>query len=645
MDIDGFLRVGSVIPTVRPADIEYNVRALTESVLKLADAGAEVIVTPELGVTGYTCADLFGQTLLLRAAVEGLERIISDTSDIQALTAIGLPLEVDGALYNCAALICRGRLLAVIPKSAIPNYGEFYERRWFVSGANIPIRNIQVGERQVPFGTRILIRSGCAVVGTEICEDLWIPSPPSVQAACAGANIILNLSASNDVVGKHRYLRSLISQQSARLRVAYLYASAGFGESSTDLVFGGNAFIAEDGRMLAEAERFQIKPREIVADIDVELLQHERMHTGHFSAGDTGYQVIDADFAALSESKSELLRCVESMPFVPSGSDDNCKEIASIQASGLARRLAQLGGAKAVVGISGGLDSTLALLVTVRSFDMLGLSRKDIFAITMPGFATSGRTHTNAIELMRLLGVTSVEIPISRAATEHLRDLGHDLTTTDATYENAQARERTQVLMDYANMVGGIVIGTGDLSELALGWCTYNGDQMSMYGVNASVPKTLVRYLVRYFAHEMGDKNLSVVLEDILDTPVSPELIPDDKRRDKISQKTEDIIGPYELHDFFLFHVLRHGFSPSKIYRLARIAFGGAYTDEIILKWLQNFYKRFFTQQFKRSCMPDGPKVGSVCLSPRGDWRMPSDVTARLWLNDLQQLCADHDTE
>ncbi len=634
MDRDGFARIAAVVPEVRVADVAFNEKALSEAIRRAADAGAEVIVTPELGLTGYSCGDLFLQQPLLDQAEEALGRLIAASAGWHALVAVGLPVRHHGLLYNCAAVLCRGTLHGLVPKTWLPEYGEYYEKRWFAPGMPGISEISFAGETYIPLGTRQLFQSGQLVVGVEICEDLWTPIPPSSYAAQAGANLILNLSASNEVAGKHAYLLDLLRQQSARLRCAYAYASAGFGESSSDVVYSGNGIVAENGRILASTERFSLDSRMALADVDIQLLDHDRARAGHrpVQAQDT---FINQTFALGGRpiAPHALLRPIARRPFVPAPGSDRCEEISSIQVCGLARRLRQLGGCTSVIGVSGGLDSTLALLVAVGAYDLLSLGRERIHAVTMPGFATTGRTHSNARILCEKLGVSFAEIPIGQAAADHLRALGHDGVTTDVTYENAQARERTQVLMDYSNKLGGIVIGTGDLSELALGWCTYNGDHMSMYGVNASVPKTLVRHLIRHYADKLPE--LSAVLQDILDTPVSPELVPA-KEGDRIAQLTEDLVGPYELHDFFLYNMVRNGYSPRKIRRLALQAFHGIYTPDIIDKWLRVFYRRFFAQQFKRNCLPDGPKVGSVCLSPRGDWRMPADASAYLWLNDLE---------
>lgn len=634
---DGYIRIAAAAPDVHLGNVDANVKAILKSCTKALSKGADIILTPELSLTGYTCADLFFQHKLLNEAMQGLIALAS--SEIAAMTTIvvGLPMEYCGAIYNCAAVVDVGKIVAIVPKTYIPNYGEFYEKRWFASGKNIPLRTtVKIDGYEIPFGTDILLRKYEALVGVEICEDLWVPAPPSVEMALAGASVILNLSATNEVAGKHEYLRSLIMQQSARLRCAYIYASAASGESSTDLVFTGNAIIAENGHILSESKRFENAPLLKIADVDIQLLTADRMHATTFAdtasnANAIGkYRIVKLSHSLEMKGVSNvmrLLRKLNPMPFVPASDshrDQRCREIINIQTEGLRRRIAHLGNARLVVGISGGLDSTLALLVAVNAIDRQRLPRTNITGITMPGFGTTHRTKTNADRLMECLGVQPLEIPIARAAAGHLEDIGHSLDMHDITYENAQARERTQVLMDYANKIGGIVIGTGDLSELALGWCTYNGDQMSMYGVNASIPKTLVRWLVRWFADTASSTTLASTLYDILDTPVSPELIPASEDG-SISQKTEEIVGPYELHDFFLYNLLRHGYAPEKIARLACAAFEDEFDSLTIEKWLRVFLKRFYSQQFKRSCMPDGPKVGTICLSPRGDWRMPSD--------------------
>lgn len=642
----GFFRVAAGIPEVEVADTEKNAISIISQARQAAEAGCKVIVFPELSVTAYTCADLFRQSLLRQRTEEALFKIAADCADLDILIAVGAPLRNDGALYNCAAVIYGGNIIGVVPKTYIPNYSEFYEKRWFASGAEVLATEIEIGDIKVPFGPDLLFRTTDCIIGLEICEDLWVTNPPSSRLCLAGANLILNLSASDELIGKYDYLRSLIAQQSARCRCAYAYSSAGFGESSTDLVFAGHALIAEDGEILDSSERFSIEPQLAIADIDLDKLSHDRELTGSYHdcaiiTGDISPVIIDFGVNELDETgPAELMRKVDPQPFVPSNFDqlnERCAEIVNIQALGLMRRLKFTHCRNLVIGISGGLDSTLALLIAVRAFDRLGIPRSGITGITMPGFGTTDRTHTNASDLMRLLGITSKEIPIGDAVMQHFADIEHDSTLHDVTYENSQARERTQILMDYANKCGGMVLGTGDLSELALGWCTYNGDQMSMYGVNAGVPKTLVKYLVSWFARNAESDELAGALADIVDTPISPELTPADSFG-MIAQKTEDLVGPYELHDFFIYNAIRRGFSPKKIYYLAKIAFDDKYDSDTIRHWLKVFYRRFFSQQFKRSCMPDGPKVGSISLSPRGDWRMPSDASATIWLEECEEL-------
>lgn len=635
----GYVRVGAGVPNLKIADLEFNKERIIEMVADASAKGVRILVMPELGVTGYTCADLFEQPLLLRKAEEAVLSIAEATKDLEIAFAVGCPVIAEGRRYNCAVMIGGGKVLGIVPKSHIPNYGEFYEKRWFESGARIKDDYLEFGERTVAFGTDFLFDVYGVKVGIEICEDLWVPVPPSCRLAQAGADIILNLSASDELIGKHDYLLRLISQQSARCRCAYVYSSAGWGESSTDLVFAGNAIIAEDGSILDSERRFFTEPTISMKDVDVEKLRNDRTRFSTYYDGCDSFPEIGIIKSGLeSESETDLNPYVDPLPFVPNDEaklNEHCEEIINIQARGLMQRLNAISCKNAVIGISGGLDSTLALLVTVRAFDLLHLDRKGITGITMPGMATTSRTHNNAVGLMEELGVTSLEIPIGKAVAQHFSDIGQDPDKYDVTYENSQARERTQILMDYANKVNGIVIGTGDMSELALGWCTYNGDHISMYGVNASVPKTLVKYLVKWFSTEFGEK-ASKILLDIFDTPISPELVPSGK--DTITQKTEDLVGPYELHDFFMYHLLRNSFAPRKIFWLSQKAFAGKYDDATLLKWLRNFYRRFFNQQFKRSCMPDGPKVGSVCLSPRGDWRMPSDASSALWLSEIAEL-------
>ena len=641
MDNYGFVKVAAAVPQVAVADCARNAERIVALAQQAARRGVELVAFPELAVTGYTCADLFLQPALLDAADEALGEIMRQTRKLPLALIVGLPLRHEDRLYNCAAVVAQGRLLGVVPKSYIPNYAEFYEARWFASGAGIEEERITAAGQEADFGTELTFAVNGAEFGIEICEDLWVASPPSSRLALNGAKLIFNLSASPEGVGKHTYLRELVAQQSARTHTAYVYCSAGFGESSTDLVFAGNGLIAENGTMLAQAARFSLDEQLTVADVDIERLEFERRRNTSFrmreEAGES--TVIEMELPDALKA-SALDRRVDPMPFVPADEahrSERCEEIFQIQSHGLARRLAHTGCRCAVVGISGGLDSTLALLVTVRTFDKLGLDRRGILGITMPGFGTTDRTYRNALKLMEGLGVTVREIPIRDACLQHFRDIGLPESDRSAAYENAQARERTQILMDVANMEGGLVIGTGDLSELALGWATYNGDQMSMYGVNASVPKTLVRHLVRWAADTERDGATRATLLDIIDTPVSPELLPAD-REGNIAQKTEDLVGPYELHDFFLYNFVRAGFRPAKIAFLAEQAFAGSYDRETIVKWLRVFFRRFFAQQFKRSAMPDGPKVGSVSLSPRGDWRMPSDASAALWLRELEEL-------
>ena len=640
---DGFIKAAAVTPKVQVADPEANAEEIIRLAAEAAAGGAKLIVFPELCITGYTCGDLFLQELLLRGAREALFRIIRETAGLDALMFAGLPWEKDGKLYNVAAAFQGGRLLGLVPKTCLPNYGEFYELRHFARGNKeadavwVDFGDGAEGD-YVPFGTKILFTCGelpGLAVAAEICEDVWVPDPPSIRHALAGATVIVNCSASDETTGKDVYREELIGGQSARLVCGYVYANAGEGESSQDLVFGGHNIIAENGKILSRSARF--KNETIYADLDIGRIVGERRRmTTFFSKSDEVYTEVGFH---LKKEETKLSRYIDPAPFVPDDHGDRqrrCEEIFSIQYLGLKKRLMHTRSQTAVVGISGGLDSTLALLVTVRAFDSLGLPRPGILGVTMPCFGTTDRTYRNACELVRRLGATLREVDIREAVTTHFRDIGHDSEKHDVTYENSQARERTQVLMDLANQSGGLVIGTGDMSELALGWATYNGDHMSMYGVNAGVPKTLVRHLVRYCADTCGDEGLAAVLLDVLDTPVSPELLP--PKDGVIAQKTEDLVGPYELHDFYLYYVLRFGFPPSKIYRLACRAFAGTYEEETIRGWLKTFYRRFFAQQFKRSCLPDGPKVGSVAVSPRGDLRMPSDACAALWLKELENL-------
>ena len=634
----GFLKVAAAIPAVKVADVDYNIVQIESLIAQAEGQGVEVMVFPELCLTGYSCQDLFREQLLIDKAEEGLLVLLDFTRKLDVVCIVGLPVQIGSLLYNCAAVIQGGTLLGVVPKTYLPNYGEFYEKRWFASADDLSPQDVYLAGSPVHITSEPVIFSTCdgARFGIEICEDVWAPTPPSNRLTLAGADIIFNLSASDELTGKHQYLRKLLCQQSARTMCGYVYASCGFGESTQDVVYGGNAMIMENGHLLCEGERFSFQPQIKIMQIDVERLQLERRTNSTFITAQSRVKCnpVNITCKPVMSRDFELVRPVDPHPFIPAEGkmQETCEEILNIQVAGLAKRLYHINGSKAVIGISGGLDSTLALLVTVKAFDKLGLDRRGIIGITMPGFGTTDRTHDNAVKLMKLLGVTAREISIAKAVTQHFQDIGHDAKVHDVTYENSQARERTQILMDVANRENAIVVGTGDLSELALGWATYNGDHMSMYGVNAGVPKTLVRHLVTFLAGEMATE----VLLDIVDTPISPELIPADEHGN-IRQKTEDLVGPYELHDFFLYYFLRFGFRPSKILVLARQAFKGTYDDEVIKRWLQTFCRRFFSQQFKRSCMPDGPKVGSVSLSPRGDWRMPSDASSALWLKDIER--------
>ena len=633
----GFVKVAAVTPDIRVADTAYNTENICRMIDETVKEGAKIIVFPELCVTGYTCSDLFTQDILLQDARKAMFEIAEYTTGKDALIFVGLPMAVDGELYNVAAALNQGRILGLTTKSFLPNYGEFYEMRQFRRGPG-KARMICLNGQEIPFGPQLLFAAEGMeelIVSAEICEDVWSPIPPSIQAAREGATVIVNCSASDETIGKASYRRSLIEGQSARLICGYIYANAGEGESTTDLVFGGHNIIAENGTTLAKSKRFENSA--IYTEIDVKRLLSERRKNTTFQTAEEKTLMRIPFEITIEETK--LTRVFSSRPFVPSVMSERtkrCEEILTIQAMGLKKRLAHAHAKSAVVGISGGLDSTLALLVSAKAFDALGMDRKGIVAVTMPCFGTTDRTYQNACKMSQKLGATLREIPVGAAVEQHFRDIGHDPEDHSVTYENSQARERTQVLMDVANQEGGIVIGTGDMSELALGWATYNGDHMSMYGVNASVPKTLVRHLVHYYADTCEDEELKRVLYDVLDTPVSPELLP--PKDGEIAQKTEDLVGPYELHDFYLYYLLRFGYEPSKIYRIARYAFAGEYDDATIYKWLYTFCRRFFIQQFKRSCLPDGPKVGTVALSPRGDWRMPSDACATGWLRDLEQV-------
>ena len=632
---NGFVKVAAATPDIRVADVEFNTQNIINAMEEAQKNGAKILVFPELCVTGYTCSDLFDHSVLLKASRKALLEIAENTNDKDMLVFVGAPLEVNGKLYNVAAAMNQGEIIGFTTKTFLPNYGEFYEMRQFTPGPQI-VREITFEGKKIPFGPQILFQAEGMeelVVAAEICEDVWSPIPPSIQAALEGATVIVNCSASDETIGKDTYRRALISGQSARLISGYIYANAGEGESTTDLVFGGHNIIAENGTILKESSRYV---NEIIySEIDLQRITGERRKNTTFQPLDEE-TLVRVPFT-VEETKTFLTRTFPKKPFVPSDEQtraQRCEEILTIQAMGLKKRLAHTNARTAVVGISGGLDSTLALLVTARAFDMLGRDKKDIIAVTMPCFGTTDRTYQNACEMSKKVGATLIEVPIADAVNVHFRDIGHDPEDHSVTYENCQATERTQVLMDIANKTWGMVIGTGDLSELALGWATYNGDHMSMYGVNASVPKTLVRHLVKYAADDTKDEALKNVLYDVLDTPVSPELLP--PKDGDIAQKTEDLVGPYELHDFFLYFMLRFGYEPSKIFRIACMTFDGEYDKETIFKWLETFCRRFFSQQFKRSCLPDGPKVGTVALSPRGDWRMPSDACVAVWMKDLE---------
>ncbi len=643
---NGFIKVASAVPSVKVADCEYNVQQIENIIAQAEGKGVEVIVFPELSITGYTCQDLFRQSLLLEQAETSVLMLLDFTRNLDIVCIVGLPVVVGDVLLNCAAVIQKGDLLGLVPKTYLPNYSEFYEKRWFASSQDLQPTEIRFAGNTVLVTPQPTLFRTCdgVLFGIEICEDVWAPAPPSNVLALAGADIIFNLSASDELIGKHAYLKSLLSQQSARTISGYVYSGCGFGESSQDMVYAGNSLVYENGHLIAEGERFSLAPQTVITQIDVEKLRSERRTNSTYVNAQRGHSARIVNVHGVSMRDFELLRDVEPHPFIPKTADmeQSCDEIFSIQVAGLAKRLVHTGCKTVVLGISGGLDSTLALLVCVKTFDKLGRDRKGIVGVTMPGFGTTDRTHSNAVDLMHALGVTSMEISISDSVRQHFKDIGQDMAVHDVTYENSQARERTQILMDLSNKLGGMVVGTGDLSELALGWATYNGDHMSMYGVNAGIPKTLIKYLVEFVASKIDESSRST-LYDILDTPVSPELIPADENGN-ISQKTEELVGPYELHDFFLYNILRFGFRPRKIFMLARRAFDGShegasfYDDDTIKKWLKTFLRRFFAQQFKRSCLPDGPKVGSVSLSPRGDWRMPSDASASLWLKECEQL-------
>lgn len=638
----GYVKVAAGVPFVKVADCFYNIDRMEAMVHRAADRQVELLTFPELGVTGYTCGDLFLQPYLLEEAEEAVNRLAARTADLPLLYIVGMPLRVEEKLYNAAVAIQRGKILGAIPKTYLPNYREFQEKRWFSSSYDLPYTTAKVGDHIVPIGHDLILKSGSIGIGVEICEDMWSPLTPGTRLALYGAHIIFNLSASNENAGKNTYLRSLISSLSSQQITGYVYASCGNGESSTDLVYTGKAFIAENGVILGEMPRFEQTERLLVSDLDVARIQTERMINSTFRKAASHYaddRLIVVPFELNETEEYDMTRPIERDPFMPKSVDlkERSEEMFEIQTAGLIQRLRHLGGSKVVIGVSGGLDSTLALLVAVHAMDLLERDRKDIIAVTMPGLGTSKRTKDNALELMRLLGVTMREIPIGEAALEHLRAIGHDAVTEDVTYENAQARERTQVLMDLANLERGFVLGTGDLSELALGWATFNGDHMSMYNVNASIPKTSIQTMINCLAEDYPAE-VEQVLRDIVDTPVSPELKNDSEHGEAITQQTEQIIGPYEVHDFYIYHMLHNAYSPEKMFFMAQKAFGDKYTKEQLKSYLRTFTKRFFAQQFKRNSMPDGPKVGVVSLSPRGTWRMPSDATAEMWLNTIDSF-------
>ena len=651
---NGFIKVAAAVPRLHVADCHYNIEQMQDLMVRADSLGVEIVCFPELGLTGYTCQDLFAQQTLLEESEAALLRLMEFSRNVDVISIVGLPVVYDGMLFNCGAVLRHGKVWGFVPKTFLPNYKEFYEKRWFTPAPTLPADAVvQFCGQNIPLSPRLVFTYAGVKFGLELCEDLWAVTPPSAALSVAGAEIIFNLSASNELVGKANYLRCLVETQSARCLAGYVYSGSGWGESSQDLVFAGRAYIAENGHLLAEGNRFELGSQLTVSEIDVERLRVERRMNTSFADSrrlqsdfkTINIEIDENELTTAGDERFTLTRTVDPLPFVPTGNalDERCEEILFMQSGGLARRIEHIGCKTVVVGISGGLDSTLALLVCVHAFDRLGLDRRGIVGITMPGYGTTGRTYRNAIDLMKSLGITIREINIVDACEIHFRDLGHDSKVHDVTFENGQARERTQILMDAANQMGGIVVGTGDLSELALGWATYNGDHMSMYGVNASVPKTLVRFIVNHVAMTAADEFSRKTILDIIDTPISPELIPA-AAGDQIAQKTEDLVGPYELHDFFLYHVLRFGFKPSKIFYLACHAFSGAdkrvktYDRDTIKHWLTTFYRRFFNQQFKRSCLPDGPKVGSCSLSPRGDWRMPTDAVSKAWLDECEKL-------
>lgn len=647
----GFIKVATAIPSVKVGDVKFNTRQIESQIALAEGQGVEIIVFPELCITGYTCQDLFLQQMLLESAETAMMMLLDFTRQLDIISIVGLPVVVGDLLLNCAAIIQHGKILGLVPKTYLPNYREFYEKRWFASAQDLRETTVRFAGHRITVtpDPQIFITSEGAQFGVENCEDVWAPAPPSNKLALAGAELIFNLSASDELSGKHTYLKSLLAQQSARTITGYIYSSCGFGESTQDVVFGGNALIYENGSLIAEGERFALEPQMRIAQIDIEKLRSERRTNSTYVNAQRNvkyairsgrYSVHNIEMLAPFNRRDFVLeREIDAHPFIPHEAEMGvtCEEIFNIQLMGLAKRIVHTGAKHLILGISGGLDSTLALLVCVKAFDKLGMNRKDIIGVTMPGFGTTDRTYRNAITLMGSLGVTIREISIADAVEQHFKDIGHDISVHDVTYENAQARERTQILMDLSNELGGIVVGTGDLSELALGWATYNGDHMSMYGVNASVPKTLIQHMVRYVAESGVDEKSRVTLLDIVDTPISPELTPADESGE-IRQKTEDLVGPYELHDFFLYYFLRFGFRPKKLFFLACRAFEGVCDEITVQKWLVVFLRRFFSQQFKRSCLPDGPKVGNVSLSPRGDWRMPSDASSAIWLAEAESL-------
>ena len=643
----GYIKVASAIPSVKVGDCQYNIAEMEQQIVRAEGQGVEILVFPELSVTGYSCQDLFRQQLLIDATEQSIMMLLDFTRQLDIISIVGAPVMVGNILLNCAVVIQKGTILAIIPKTYLPNYSEFYEKRWFASAQDLRTTEIIFAGSHIEVSSRpVIFRTSTGVnFGIELCEDVWAPEPPSTKLALAGADIIFNLSASDELIGKNQYLRQLLAQQSARTISGYVYAGCGFGESTQDVVYGGNAYVYENGKCIAESERFSFDSQLIISQIDYEKLRSERSYNTTFVNAQRdikdGENICFVDCETINPRDFVLLRKVNPTPFIPQTDDmrASCDEIFNIQVAGLAKRLVHTNCQTVILGISGGLDSTLALLVCVKTFDKLNWSRKGIVGVTMPGFGTTDRTYTNAMSLMRSLGITIREISIKEACIQHFKDIEHDINVHDTTYENSQARERTQILMDLSNKLGGLVIGTGDLSELALGWATYNGDHMSMYGVNASIPKTLIRYIVNYVAESRVDAESRLTLLDIIDTPISPELIPADENGD-IVQKTEDLVGPYVLHDFFLYYVLRYGFRPSKILMLAKHAFANdeeyKFDEDTIKKWLKTFLRRFFSQQFKRSCLPDGPKVGSVSLSPRGDLRMPTDACSTMWLEEIE---------